>query len=173
MAIMLLGGLWHGAALKFVLWGGLHGLYLTLHGWFSRLGLRLPGPLAQALTLMAVILAWVPFRAQNFGAAALFYKALFGGNGVAVPEICARFVPALGSVVQVVPVLPYLGDARTLSLPLALAMLLTGWMIVLTLPDLQSFGARKKSVAIITSFAFTLQALLLAPAAIPFVYFQF
>jgi hypothetical protein len=38
---------------------------------------------------------------------------------------------------------------------------------------LQSFGARKKSLAMIGSFAFTMQALLLAPAAVPFVYFQF
>jgi hypothetical protein len=41
------------------------------------------------------------------------------------------------------------------------------------LPDLQSFSARKKSFATIGSFAFTMQALLLAPSAIPFVYFQF
>ncbi len=173
MATMLLGGLWHGAALKFLLWGGLHGLYLTLHGWFARLGFRLPAPVARAVTLLAVILAWVPFRAENFGAAASFYAALCGGNGIAVPEIFARFVPAVASLVQVVPVLPYVGDARTLSLPLAMALLATGWMIVLTLPDLQSFGARRKSLATIGSFAFTMQALLLAPAAIPFVYFQF
>jgi len=173
MATMLLGGLWHGAALKFLLWGGLHGLYLTIHGWCARWGVKLPATVARALTLLAVILAWVPFRAQNFGAAALFYRALFGDNGIAVPEIFARFAPGLGHVLHVVPVLPYLGDARTLSLPLALAMLLTGWAIVLTLPDLQSFSARKKSFATIGSFAFTMQALLLAPSAIPFVYFQF
>ena len=34
MATMLLGGLWHGAAWNFVLWGGLHGLYLVVHGQF-------------------------------------------------------------------------------------------------------------------------------------------
>ncbi len=34
MATMLLGGLWHGAAWNFVLWGGLHGLYLVAHGQF-------------------------------------------------------------------------------------------------------------------------------------------
>ncbi len=173
MATMLLGGLWHGAALKFLLWGGLHGLYLTLHGWFARLGLRLPAPLARALTLLAVLLAWVPFRAQNFSTAAGFYKALAGCNGIAVPDIFVRFAPGLSSIVEVVPVLPYLGDARTLSLPLALAMLATGWTIVLSLPDLQSFGARKRSLAMIGSFAFTMQALLLAPSAVPFLYFQF
>ena len=34
MATMLLGGLWHGAAWNFVLWGGLHGVYLVVHGQF-------------------------------------------------------------------------------------------------------------------------------------------
>jgi D-alanyl-lipoteichoic acid acyltransferase DltB (MBOAT superfamily) len=173
MATMLLGGLWHGAALKFLLWGGLHGLYLTAHGWFAKAGLRLPALVARALTLLAVLLAWVPFRAQDFATAAGFYKALLGGNGVAVPDIFARFAPAIGGIVQVVPVLPYLGDARTLSLPLALAMLVTGWTIVLTLPDLHSFGTRRRSFAMIGGFAFTMQALLLAPSAVPFLYFQF
>jgi hypothetical protein len=123
--------------------------------------------------LLAVLLAWVPFRAANFAAAAGFYKALAGGNGIAVPDIFIRFAPGLRSMVEVVPVLPYLGDARTLSLPLALAMLATGWTIVLALPDLQSFGARRKSLAMVGSFAFTMQALLLAPSAVPFLYFQF
>ena len=34
MATMLLGGLWHGASWNFVVWGGLHGLYLVIHKWF-------------------------------------------------------------------------------------------------------------------------------------------
>ena len=35
---MLLGGLWHGAGWTYVLWGGLHGLYLVInHGWYERL----------------------------------------------------------------------------------------------------------------------------------------
>lgn len=33
---MLLGGLWHGASWNFVVWGGLHGLALAVHKWWSR-----------------------------------------------------------------------------------------------------------------------------------------
>ncbi len=47
MLTMLLVGLWHGAAWRFVLWGGLHGVFLAIHAWFRGGGLRLPGPLAQ------------------------------------------------------------------------------------------------------------------------------
>jgi hypothetical protein len=94
-------------------------------------------------------------------------------NGIALPELAAHLLPPLPSFVALVPVLPYLGDTRTLSLPLGVAMLATGWTIALALPPLQNCGVRRKSMAVIGSFAFTLQALLFAPAAIPFVYFQF
>jgi D-alanyl-lipoteichoic acid acyltransferase DltB (MBOAT superfamily) len=173
MATMLLGGLWHGASLKFLVWGGLHGLYLVVQSLFSHTGRRLPPPAARGLTLLAVLLAWVPFRAANFAAALAMYKALLGVNGIALPELAAHLLPPLPSFVALVPVLPYLGDTRTLSLPLGVAMLATGWTIALALPPLQNCGVRRKSMAVIGSFAFTLQALLFAPAAIPFVYFQF
>lgn len=63
---MLLGGLWHGAGWQFVLWGGIHGVLLVIaHYWkhFSRW--RLPTPVAVALTLLVVMLAWIPFRADS------------------------------------------------------------------------------------------------------------
>jgi len=71
MLTMLLGGLWHGAGWTFLLWGGLHGAYLCLNnGWrwlTRRLALpAIPRPLGVALTLVAVLVAWVPFRAGNF-----------------------------------------------------------------------------------------------------------
>ena len=65
MATMLLGGLWHGAAWNFVLWGGLHGLYLLIHRWFPW---KLPPRVGHVLTLLAVVVAWVPFRAPTLAA---------------------------------------------------------------------------------------------------------
>lgn len=71
LVTMLLGGLWHGAGVSFVLWGLIHGLLLCLnHAWFGlrdRLGLpRLPRVAAIALTFLVVVLAWVPFRAGSY-----------------------------------------------------------------------------------------------------------
>lgn len=71
LVTMLLGGLWHGAGWTYVLWGGLHGLFLCInHGWValrkSAELRRMPPLLAQALTFLAVVVAWVPFRAGNF-----------------------------------------------------------------------------------------------------------
>ena len=84
---MFLGGLWHGANWTFAAWGLLHGFYLVLnHAWLEtkpRLAwvtviprqLRLLS--AHALTLAAVLLAWVLFRATNFSSAMALLGALF------------------------------------------------------------------------------------------------
>ncbi|OOG57173.1 hypothetical protein B0E49_06265 [Polaromonas sp. C04] len=75
MITMVLGGLWHGAGWSFVIWGTLHGLYLGMNHGFRALcgpGLcarfdrsRLFGALSWLLTMLAVILAWVVFRAET------------------------------------------------------------------------------------------------------------
>jgi alginate O-acetyltransferase complex protein AlgI len=75
---MVLGGLWYGAGWPFVVWGGLHGLYLlgerAAGAWSARRGAEgvVPGPVAAALrwalTFNLVCLAWVFFRAESVGA---------------------------------------------------------------------------------------------------------
>ena len=90
--VMLIGGLWHGAAWTFVAWGGLHGIYLVInHFWRSRtwwrprlnltvnLALRIA---AWSITFLAVIVAWVFFRADTFAAAALLLRQMFDPWGV-------------------------------------------------------------------------------------------
>ena len=54
-----------------------------------------------------------------------------GLNGLALPAPLIALVPLLGNIARAVPVLPALGDARTLSLPEAPALLALGWFIVL------------------------------------------
>jgi len=82
MVTMLLGGLWHGANWTFVVWGGLHGLFLALHKMWGewRGEERLPTPAGRFLgwlvTLWLVTLAWVFFRAPDFSTAAVFLKGL-------------------------------------------------------------------------------------------------
>lgn len=88
---MLLGGLWHGAGWTFVIWGALHGAYLGVnHGWRAlreRLGLspRWTGAFhalpARGLTFLAVVVAWVFFRAENVSAALAMLRGMAGLNG--------------------------------------------------------------------------------------------
>jgi len=77
MLTMLLGGLWHGAALGFVLWGALHGLYQSVELVLrDRVRWRPPAWLAWAIVFHLVVLAWIPFRAPDLDLAAAFLGQL-------------------------------------------------------------------------------------------------
>lgn len=87
MTTMLLGGLWHGAGWTFVIWGALHGGYLVVNNlwreYVSERFLRwVPGWLGAfaggLLTFIAVVAAWVVFRAENMAQAMALLKAMFG-----------------------------------------------------------------------------------------------
>lgn len=92
MITMLLGGLWHGAGWTFVIWGGLHGIYLVInHAWqnFRRaIGQDLKkstwwgSGIAQLLTFAAVVMAWVFFRAESLDGAIGMSGAMIGLNGL-------------------------------------------------------------------------------------------
>ena len=82
MATMLIGGLWHGAGWTFVFWGFLHGLFLVVnHAWRARAaGWSMPVPVAWALTMLCVVVAWVFFRATSFEAALAMLRAMVAGS---------------------------------------------------------------------------------------------
>jgi alginate O-acetyltransferase complex protein AlgI len=84
---MLLGGLWHGAAWTFVIWGALHGIYLGVnHAWIAfRKRMQWQGPshpltrlAGTGITFIAVLVAWVFFRAADLGTAASILRAMGG-----------------------------------------------------------------------------------------------
>jgi len=85
---MVLGGMWHGAGWTFVLWGALHGCYLFIaHLWqhlFPKA--RLGRTVSWAITLLCVIVAWVPFRAENIAVTGNMWLGMAGAHGVAVPN---------------------------------------------------------------------------------------
>jgi D-alanyl-lipoteichoic acid acyltransferase DltB (MBOAT superfamily) len=97
LVTMLLGGLWHGAAWTFVVWGGLHGAYLVVnHAWRAlraRLGhdLSRSTPWGRAagclVTFVAVVAGWVVFRADSLEAAASILRAMAGLNGFVLPDV--------------------------------------------------------------------------------------
>jgi D-alanyl-lipoteichoic acid acyltransferase DltB (MBOAT superfamily) len=92
MLTMLLGGLWHGAAWTFVIWGAIHGGWLVLERVASKrwheyrhgeplLDPRVSQVLRWALTFHVVCLAWIFFRAPTFSIAIEYLGALFGPLG--------------------------------------------------------------------------------------------
>lgn len=88
---MLLGGLWHGAAWTFVVWGGIHGVVLAVE---RRVTVMRKHPLVGwMVTFNVVCLAWVFFRAESFGAAGTMLARLATGWGRA--ELCTPAFVAL------------------------------------------------------------------------------
>lgn len=82
----LLGGLWHGAGWTFILWGLMHGMALIAHRIGSEyLKISMPRVLAQLLTFVFVVIAWVMFRAENLEIAKNIYHAMFLFNGIEWP----------------------------------------------------------------------------------------
>ncbi len=83
MTVMLLGGLWHGAAWTFVLWGAWHGGLLALERYLGerKLWRAVPAILAIPRTFALVILGWVTFRAADAAGALRMYEGMLGLNG--------------------------------------------------------------------------------------------
>jgi alginate O-acetyltransferase complex protein AlgI len=82
MITMLLGGIWHGAGWKFVMWGAMHGGGLAVERMLG-LGARpvsLWGKIVSTVVVFHfVCLAWIFFRAEDFTVARLFIAGLFTG----------------------------------------------------------------------------------------------
>ena len=81
---MLLGGLWHGAAWTFVVWGLLHGGSLALTRWcVDRFDIdKRPARLATSLlgwvsTMLIVMVGWVLFRSESFAKASIILAKMF------------------------------------------------------------------------------------------------
>jgi len=145
LATMVIGGLWHGAAWTFVAWGGLHGLYLIVnHAWRglrSALPVEAVGRAERAfgtlVTFVAVVVAWVFFRATTFHGAASILAGMVGAHGVGLPaELVARLPSNLAD-----------WGCHPVENTLGPFVLTWGWclslmVVALVLPNTQDFVAR-------------------------------
>lgn len=195
ITVMLLGGLWHGAGWNFVLWGGLHGLYLMInHAWRGMTGSVgiskhwLTHTFSIGLTFLAVMLAWIPFRATSLDETLSLWKGLVGLNGFSLPIMFEKLLtPYLGNQVQFLLPMSGINIAQTSI------WILAGLIIIWCLPNTQRWLGKHspvwnpKEIELIDSkfawrpipiFAIT-TGLLFAISIIafkknsPFLYFQF
>jgi D-alanyl-lipoteichoic acid acyltransferase DltB (MBOAT superfamily) len=107
---MLIGGVWHGAGWTFVIWGGLHGLFLMInHAWLGiktytgldRLGSnRLTQLPAFVLTFTSVVVAWVFFRAESLDGAMNMLVGMSGSNGAQLDYRLAGILSPMASLVS-------------------------------------------------------------------------
>ena len=92
MLTMLLGGLWHGAAWTFVVWGGIHGLVLSIEratGWSPNKWV------GRVITFHVVCFAWIFFRADSFTRAGDVIARLFTAWGQPSPLVTTSVVLAI------------------------------------------------------------------------------
>jgi D-alanyl-lipoteichoic acid acyltransferase DltB (MBOAT superfamily) len=121
MITMLLGGLWHGAGWNFIIWGGLHGAYLVINNaWRNLCAVLSIKPfasfigqiIAMGITFIAVVFAWVFFRATTLEGALSLCKSMIGLNGVslprAIPDHIIASVEGLGLETLTIGLLPIL-----------------------------------------------------------------
>ncbi len=157
MLTMLIGGLWHGAAWTFVVWGALHGIGLAAERLWHE---RHPNPPAQTtwkrwrarlLTFHFVCFAWIFFRASSFDDAWAMITGLFTRWGEASPLVTGGVLLAIavGIGSQYLPArIPRLVMARFSRLPVL-------------------------GQATVLAFALTLTSVMGPEGVAPFIYFQF
>lgn len=112
MATMLIGGLWHGASWTFVIWGGIHGLYLVverlLKKRFGKMAIFQSG-VAQfslaILTFLLVTITWVFFRAINFeqalGIASAMLFPMEVGNSILGLKVAVKVLVIVGAMLVI------------------------------------------------------------------------
>ncbi len=105
MITMVLGGLWHGAAWGFVLWGFIHGSALVIENVF-RGRISPPTWLKWFLTFHIVVLAWIPFRAPDLDLAGSFLSRLVEPGPATLWTAPVVFVILLVIGLQLLPARP-------------------------------------------------------------------
>jgi D-alanyl-lipoteichoic acid acyltransferase DltB (MBOAT superfamily) len=198
LVTMTLVGLWHGAAWTFVIWGALHGIYLIVnYAWqsFRRHSGSQPRPLtiafARATTLIAVMLAWVFFRATSVREALHAITEMTGLHGITLqPGWIARLGPKAGWLTRHgvhAANLTVFNDKGALVLTLALLLAIalfapnTQEIIPQARPDAaEGVATRRRSFAWSPTGAWAVVAAGVACAALiavsnvsPFIYFRF
>ena len=122
MLTMLLGGLWHGASWTFVVWGGLHGVYLAAERWIrekSGVAGDPAGPwnrLALALlTYFLVNITWVFFRAESFDGAGRVLAGMLGLAPDAAPVLPTIYMIEVAVIITGILVVQWLMRNRSLE----------------------------------------------------------
>lgn len=100
-ATMLLGGLWHGAAWTFMIWGGIHAICIAINHVWHKVGIELPIFFSWLLTFLMVVIAWVFFRAQSFNAAISLLKSMSGVSNNSTHPVADPFLGILSIILLI------------------------------------------------------------------------
>jgi alginate O-acetyltransferase complex protein AlgI len=142
-AVMLLGGLWHGAAWTFLIWGGIHGAMLIFERMRDKTAFwdKMPRALQTATTFLILLVAWVFFRSGDLPSAFQYCASMFGASGLeggggvlrgvlSQPYYLGTFLVAAAATWM----LPQAWDwTRSLTWPKAAAVVVLLWLSIIVL----------------------------------------
>lgn len=193
MITMFLGGLWHGANWTFIVWGVVHGMFLTInHIWLmskkiisydSHMLFRYRKVFSTTLTFFAVSIAWVFFRSQDFNVAGKVFKAMFGlsllKNQVLSSDIASSNYTSLINTFRELGIYMRIHDLMLSEFSLAVCWLASSLFVVFALPNCNQIRLRIETkytlkfaifIGIILFFSLT-EFITETPSK--FIYFQF
>jgi alginate O-acetyltransferase complex protein AlgI len=158
---MCISGLWHGAGYLFIIWGALHGVYLSVnHGWrvFARKlwsdkerYARLMRPVGLVLTFLAVSFSMVFFRSTTLHGAMRIIHGMFGLDGMALPGTMLARLGSIGRLLQQLGV--GVEPAGLLPFDDMVGWLLVMSVIVFVCPNTQQILARYEPALGVTAKA--------------------
>ena len=135
MLTMVLGGLWHGAAWSYAVWGFFHGLVLAVERLIKDIGwsVKLPKAIHMLFIFAMVTLAWLLFKLPEFDHVVEYMRALFGNTHITNLQPIILFFTLLFSIPVVGYHLLYLWNQKPRAAMTGLRPLLYGIMLFLIL----------------------------------------
>jgi len=101
MITMLLGGMWHGASWNFIIWGGLHGMYLVIQNLFTSNYELKPKKLVKLVKVLfiysVVSLTWVFFRSNDLDDSIYIIQNIFNLDGYSFSAVSEKFYVVKGA----------------------------------------------------------------------------
>lgn len=170
--VMFLGGLWHGANWTFVLWGSWHGAFLVVERYFEWPKKAASSVLALPLTLLAVLIGWVMFRATDVGNGFPIYAGMLGFNGIGFSPDLAWQISREGLLMVVVSIVVVIIEPRlrgAMAAPSPEPLTGGHGAVVATVDHTRSLAM---SIGMAVIAALTLMKMAEATYS-PFLYFQF
>lgn len=158
LATFLLSGLWHGANVTFLIWGGIHGLFLIIDKQAKR---KFSSFIYAPFVLAIIILLWIPFRAENLNHLVNLVNSLIHFNSYSfdqLSQIITEFSRIRFFVLVIVATLFLISEHN------------------MKLSDFSEWIAQKSKIARITLYFILIFALLLIgnfSVKPSFIYFQF
>jgi D-alanyl-lipoteichoic acid acyltransferase DltB (MBOAT superfamily) len=157
---MLLGGLWHGASWNFVIWGGLHGIYLSAHKMMLK-GEKIPERITKLnlstvlkvfLTYCLVLFTWLFFRSTSWDMTTLYFSKIYYWEKTEHATILTVVMISFVSITLLLDYFEYVTKKHTFLL------------------NIKSWGVK---VGILLALFIVSIAYMFQSEPLPFIYFQF